>query len=97
MFLASSASSRNIIIGGVMITKDNLIDMLEKSLANEDEFIIEYGKDFLQKVKQSSELTDDEKNEIESITTALLNDTQRHSEILGGLIKKIKEDQKNEY
>ena len=80
-----------------MITKDNLIDMLEKSLANEDGFIIEYGKDFLQKVRQSSELNDDEKSEIENITTALLNDTQRHNETINGLVKKIREDQRDEY
>jgi hypothetical protein len=80
-----------------MITKENLISMLEQSLANEDEFIVDYGKDFLQKVKESGELESSEKEEILKILGGLLEDTQRHAEIVRGIIAKIKEGQKNEF
>jgi len=80
-----------------VITKDNLIAMLEKASTNEDEFIIEYGKDFLQQLQESSELENSEKEEIAMILGALLEDTQRHKEIIEELIEKIKEGQKNEF
>ena len=71
-----------------MITKDNLIGMLEKSLANEDEFVINYGKDFLD---------DEEKREIKDLMTALLEDTARHKETVELLIEKVKGDERNEF
>ena len=80
-----------------MITKDNLIGMLEKSLANEDEFVINYGKDFLDNVMKSNALNDEEKREIKDLMTALLEDTARHKETVELLIEKVKGDERNEF
>ena len=80
-----------------MITKDNLIGMLEKSLANEDEFVINYGKDFLDNVMKSNALNDEEKREIKDLMTALLEDTERHKETVELLIEKVKGDERNEF
>ena len=80
-----------------MVTKDNLTGMLEKSLANEDEFIISYGKDFLDNVMKSNALNDEEKREIKDLMTALLEDTERHKETVELLIEKVKGDERNEF
>ena len=80
-----------------MVTKDNLIGMLEKSLANEDELIINYGKDFLDNVMKSNILNDEEKREIKDLMTALLEDTARHKETVELLIEKVKGDERNEF
>ena len=79
-----------------MITKDNLINMLEKSRANEDEFIVSFGKDFLDNVVKAETLNEDEKKEIKNLLTGLLEDTERHRKIITTLIEKIKGDQRNE-
>ncbi|UCG34908.1 MAG: hypothetical protein JSW17_05300 [Candidatus Omnitrophota bacterium] len=80
-----------------MITKENLIGMLEKALANEDEFIISYGKDFLDNIMESEILNNEEKKEIEGLLSALLKDTERHKKTIELLIEKVKEDQRNEF
>ena len=80
-----------------MITKDNLIDMLEKSKANEDEFIASFGGEFLKNVAKSEVLNEDEKKEIENLLTGLLDDTERHKKIITALMEKIKGDQRNEF
>ena len=46
-----------------MISRDNLIEMLVRSKANEDEFILSYGKHFLDNVMKLDSLDDDEKKE----------------------------------
>lgn len=80
-----------------MITKDNLLEMLERSLKNEDEFITNYGKDFLDKVGKVSVLNEEEKVEIKDLLTSMLEDTQRHSGTINALIDKIKGMAKNEF
>ena len=80
-----------------MITKDNLVDMLEKSLANEDQFILDYGKEFLSKVAKVDFLSSEQKLEINDIFSVLLDDTQRHKQTVNSSIEKIKAGEKNEY
>ena len=80
-----------------MIAKDNLINALEKSLANEEEFILSYGKEFLQNVLNSGELTNDEKEGIEKVLSAMLEDTERHKNTVLQLLEKIKKDKRNEF
>ncbi len=80
-----------------MITKDNLIDMLEKSKANEDEFIAIFGESFLKNVIKAQILNEDEKKEIKNLLTGLLGDTERHRKTIAMLIEKIKGDRRNEF
>lgn len=80
-----------------MITKTNLLDMLRKSLDNENTFIKSYGKEFLKSVMEIKELNEDEKKEIKSLLTGLLKDSQRHSGVVRSLIKDIEGGGKNEY
>jgi len=80
-----------------MITKDNFIGMLEKSLSNEDEFIISYGKDFVDNAMVSRVLNEAEKREIKDLMTVLLTDTQRHKKTIELLIEKLKQDERNEF
>jgi len=80
-----------------MITKESLLDMLRKSLSNEDTFIGSYGKEFLEGVTKIKELNEDEKKEIKDLLTVLLEDTRRHSDTIKSLIKDVEEGGKNEY
>ncbi len=80
-----------------MIIKDNLIGMLEKSLANEDDFVSVYGDDFLRKLDQAPDLNDDQKREIKSILTVLIEDTKRHAKAVKSLIRQIQGEPKNEF
>ena len=75
-----------------MITKDNVVGMLEKALGKEDETIVAYGDDFLPKLEDCSQLSDDEKQEIAGIMEDLISDTKRHKGTIVKLIQKIKED-----
>ena len=80
-----------------MITKNNLIDMLEKSLANEDEFIVSFGAGFLKDISNTTALSDKEKKDVLSILKALLDDTARHAKTVKRLISTIKEANRNEF
>jgi len=80
-----------------MISKDNLIGMLEECLANEDSFLQDYGKNFSEDIVKCDWLSDDDKKEIKNIVTDLLEDTERHKGIISALIEKIKGDERNEF
>ena len=80
-----------------MVTKDNVIGMLEKALGKEDETIVAYGDDFLPKLKGCNDLNDDEKQEISGIIEDLISDTKRHKGTVVTLIQKIKEDSRESY
>lgn len=80
-----------------MVNKDNVIGMLEKALAKEDETIVAYAQDFLPKLKDCSELNDDEKEEVAGIMDSLITDTRRHRGTIVNLINKIKEDSRESY
>jgi hypothetical protein len=80
-----------------MITKDDLVDMLGKSLANEDQFILDYGKDFVSKIAEVDFLSPEQKLEINDILGVLLEDTQRHKQTISDSIERIKAGEKNEY
>jgi len=80
-----------------MITKDNFLGMLKKSLTGEDEFILRYGKEFLNRVAECETLSDEEKKEIKDLTETILKDTQRHAQVIGKMMKDIKEGPRNEF
>jgi len=80
-----------------MITKDNLIDMLKKSLTNEDSFIEQYGEDFLANISKTGALKDKDRQEISNMLKSILEDTKRHAKIIKALIEKIKGGNRNEY
>lgn len=80
-----------------MITKDNLVGMLEKALANEDEFVTSYGKDFLDTLVKTDILKVEEREEIKDLLTTMLEDTERHRKTINMLIEKIKGDNRNEF
>ena len=61
-----------------MITKDNLLDMLKKSMNNEDEFVISYGKGFIGKIAQIDELSNADREEIKDYFQVLLEDSERN-------------------
>lgn len=80
-----------------MVTKENLLGMLKDSLVNEDDFILKYGEDFLKDLMQASDLSDDQKQEIEGILSAILTDTKRHQETITKLMDDVKRSDKNEF
>lgn len=80
-----------------MITKDNLIGMLKKTLYNEDGFIEQYGGSFANDVDMCAELSDAEKGELKDMFRAMLEDTRRHGKVIAELMERIKKDKKNEY
>ncbi len=80
-----------------MVNKENILGVLEKALDKEDETIVAYGDDFLPKVKDCLELSDDEKDEIAGIMDSLITDTKRHRGTVVNLINKIKEDGRESY
>ena len=80
-----------------MIAKENLLNMLEKSLQNEDNFIINYGTGFLKEISASGFLSDDEKKAIGDMLAVLLQDTQRHKQAVEALINRIQGDARNEF
>jgi len=80
-----------------MITKDNLIGMLKKTLYNEDGFIEQYKGSFAKDVDACGELGDAEKRELKDMFRAMLDDTKRHGKVITELMERIKKDKKNEY
>ena len=80
-----------------MITKDNLVGMLKKSLYNEDGFVEQHSKSFAKDVDMCGELKEDEKRELKDMFQVMLDDTRRHGKVITELIEKIKKDKKNEY
>ena len=80
-----------------MITKNNLLEMLSKSLANEDEFILQYGEDFSQRVGVDESLSEEAREDILELMQSILKDTFRHKDVLTKLISQVKEDNKNEF
>lgn len=80
-----------------MITKENLIDMLQKSFTNEDDFILSYAKDLIKDVEQSPDLGDDQKEEIKRIFDSILEDTARHRQTIKEIIEEVEGSQKDEF
>lgn len=80
-----------------MATKVNLLDILGKTLANEDEFIVSYGEDFLKAIRSAGQLNDDDKREINDMLSIMLEDTKRHGRTVKLLQDKIKGDSRNEF
>ena len=80
-----------------MITKNNLIDMLKRSMTNEDEFIMRYGESCFENLARANILNDDEKDEIKNLLNAILKDTERHSNTIKILIENVKGDSRNEF
>ena len=80
-----------------MITKDNLIDMLKKSLNNEDDFILSYGKELLREVGSSTDLNEEQKKEIDSVFKSILEDTARHRQTINKIIDEVKVSDKDEF
>lgn len=80
-----------------MITKENLLDMLRKSVSNEDEFISQYGKTVIEKIHNCVLLASDEKDKIGKLLKAILDDTNRHREIIASLIQDVETGTTSEY
>ncbi len=71
--------------------------MLEKSLANEDEFVATFGKSFLKDIAQSAALDDDQKKKVIEVLKVLLDDTTRHAKTVERLISAVKEANRDEF
>jgi len=80
-----------------MITKDNLIYMLEKSLTNEDEFVLAYGSDLMSKVEGVSDLDEVDRKTIKNTLSSLLEDTKRHAKLVRNMIDAVQKDGRNEF
>ncbi len=80
-----------------MITKENLLGMLQKSLINEGEFMAQYGGDLLNRIDSEQGLNQDEKKEITSLLSGLLEDTARHEKTVERLIEDLKKDGRDEF
>jgi len=81
------------LIGDVSLPReasaDDLIGMLKKSRKNEDEFVVSYGTDFLHELDGLDGITLNEKAEIRSILTVMLEDTIRHGKVIDDMIKSV--------
>lgn len=71
--------------------------MLEKSLSNEDEFVLSYGGALIGQIDFIEDLSHEEKEKIKDTLAILLSDTDRHAKVVRELIESIKKDSRNEF
>lgn len=79
-----------------MSKKENLIIALKKGLRLEEDFIVRLGP-YCRAYIASSELSQAEKNEAESILSVLESDSARHKRVVEGLIKDLETGEKHGY
>lgn len=77
-----------------MSKKENLIIALKKGLHLEEDFIVRLGP-YCQAYIASSELTQAEKKEAETILSVLESDSAKHKRVVEGLIKDLKTGEKD--
>ena len=78
-----------------MIKKEELIKELKESISWEDGFIAKYGNEDVQALLES--LPEEKLNKIKPLLNENINDTLKHSDRLNELVKKIKEENKDDY
>lgn len=79
-----------------MSKKENLIIALKKGLHLEEDFIVRLGP-YCRAYIASSELSQAEKKEAETILSVLESDAARHKETVENLIEKVETEEKNGY
>ncbi len=72
-----------------MIEKNNLLEMLRRSLKNEDEFILNYEKTLTDRVRETEGLSKGEQKEIIKFLGVLIEDTKRHQKTVTNLIQRV--------
>jgi len=77
-----------------MSKKENLIIALKKGLHLEDDFIVRLGP-YCRACIASSQLSQAEKKEAETILSVLESDSARHKETVENLIEKMETEEKN--
>jgi len=79
-----------------MSKKENLIIALNKGLDLEEDFIVRLGP-YCRACVASSELSQAEKKEAETILSVLESDAAKHKRVVEGLIKDLKTEGKDGY
>ncbi len=78
-----------------MMRKKALLQKLNKSIKDEDDFLAEYKPTLIHEVQETVGLSEKEKEIVIKVLKTLLSDTQRHRETVAKLIEQVEKSAKD--
>ena len=79
-----------------MVSKDELLGMLDKAIDQEENIIVGWGYAINEWIPRS-DLTDEQKNQLRDIVDTQTTQSLNHKEIIKNWFKKVSEGSRNEW